>query len=157
MNFEKVGGWMKYKKKKGFTILESMIYIFLSTIILVEGINIFVPMYKSYLEIKSSSIRANEYKNFYINLNNIISEGGLDQIVTGDDYIALCKGDFGENLKKTIRVYDKKIVVVYSKGNEILTYNNMLYDVQQMEVVKKGNLIYINIYDENGDKFICCI
>lgn len=61
-NFIKVGGWMKYKKS-GFTILESIIYIFLSTMIIAEGLNLFMPMYKTYLEIKNKSIRSNEYEN----------------------------------------------------------------------------------------------
>lgn len=106
-NFIKVGGWMKYKKS-GFTILESIIYIFLSTMIIAEGLNLFMPMYKTYLEIKNKSIRSNEYENFYINLNNIISEGAIDNIVIGNDYMTLCKSEFGDNLKKTIRVHDKK-------------------------------------------------
>ena len=148
---------MKFKQRKGFTIIESIIYIFLSVIILAEGINIFIPMYKNYEEIKENSIRCNEYTNFYINLNNLISEGSVDEIVTGEDYITLCKSSYEKNLKKTIRVYDKKIVVVYSKGDEILTYNNMLFNVKGMEVNKKKKLIYVKIYDENGDEFICCI
>lgn len=157
MNFIKAGGWMKFKKKKAFTIVETIVYIFLSVIIFVEGISSFIPMYKTYLEVKKNSIRCNEYKDFYINLNNIISEGSIDKIVMGKDYITLCKSNYGKNMKKTIRAYENKIVVIYARGEEILTYNNMLFNVKKMEVSKKKNLIYINIYDENGDKFICCI
>ncbi|WP_294401998.1 hypothetical protein [uncultured Clostridium sp.] len=157
MSFIKAGGWMKYKKKKAFTLIESIIYIFLSVIILAEGINIFIPMYKTYLEVRAESIRANEYKNFCINLNNIISEGCLNEISAGKDYITLGKSDYDGELKKTIRVYDGKVVAVYSEGNKILTYNNMLYDVERMEVYKKNKLIYVNIYDMNGERIICCI
>ena len=148
---------MKYKKKQGFTILESIIYIFLSTIILTEGINLFVSEYGTYVKIKQDSIRANEYENFYINLNNIISEGSLENVITGNDYIELDKDEYEENLKKTICVYDGKVVVIYSKDGSILTYNNMLYDVEKMKVIKKGNVIYINIYDRSGEEFICCV
>ena len=59
--------------------------------IIAEGLNLFMPMYKTYLEIKNKSIRSNEYENFYINLNNIISEGAMDNIVIGNDYVTLCK------------------------------------------------------------------
>ena len=157
MNFIKAGGWMKCKKRQGFTIIESIIYIFLSVIILVEGLNIFIHMYKSYVEIKDNTVRCNEYRNFYINLNNLISEGSIEEIIVGEDYITLCKSSHEKNLKKTIRVYDKKIVAVYSDGDEILTYNNMLFDVKSIDVSKKKNIIYVKIYDENGDEFICCI
>ena len=107
--------------------------------------------------IRDRSIRSNEYENFYINLNNIISEGAIDNIVIGNDYMTLCKSEFGDNLKKTIRVHDKKIVVVYSRGDEILTYNNMLFNIEKIEINKKENLIYMKIYDENGDKYICSV
>lgn len=157
INFIKAGGWMKYKKKKAFTIIESIIYIFLSVIILAEGINMFIHMYKSYVEVRMKSIRSNEYKNFSINLNNIISEGSVDEIAAGEDYITICKSDYDGKMKKTIKVYDEKIVAVYSEGDKILTYNTMLYDVEKMEVNKKNKLIYINIYDVNGEKVICCI
>lgn len=148
---------MKYKKKQGFTILESIIYIFLSTIILAEGINLFVSEYGTYVKIKNDSIRANEYKNFYINLNNIISEGSLENVVIGNDYIELDKDEYEEKLKKIICVYNGKVVVIYSKDGSILTYNNMLYDVERMKVTKKRNVIYINIYDRSGEEFICCV
>ncbi|WP_294156656.1 competence type IV pilus minor pilin ComGF [uncultured Clostridium sp.] len=157
MNSIKAGGWMKYKKKRAFTLIESIIYIFLSVIILAEGINIFIPMYKTYLEVRAESIRANEYKNFCINLNNIISEGRLKEISAGEDNLTLCKSDYGGELKKIIRVCDGKVVAVYSEGNRILTYNNMLYEVEQMEVYKKNKLIYVNIYTMNGERIICCI
>ena len=157
MNFIKVGGWMKFRKKKGFTIIESIIYIFLTVIVLAEGLNLFIHMYKNYGDIREKSIRCNEYKNFCINLNNLISEGSIEDIVVGEDYITLCKSNYEQNLKKTMRVYDKKIVAVYSRGEEILTYNNMLFNVEKIEVSKKKKLIYIKIYDENGDEFICCI
>lgn len=157
INFIKAGGWMKCKRKKAFTLIESIVYIFLSLIILVEGINMLIPMYKTYLEARAKSIRCNEYKNFAVNLNNIICEGSIDEIAQGDDYITLCKSNYDRKMKKTIRVYNGKIVVVYSDGDKILTYNNMLYDVNRMEVYKKNKLIYINIYDMNGEKTICCI
>ena len=60
MNFIKVGGWMKFKKRKGFTIIESIIYIFLTVIVLAEGFNLFIHMYKNYGDIREKSIRCNE-------------------------------------------------------------------------------------------------
>ena len=152
MSFIKAGGWMKFKRKKAFTIIESIIYIFLSVIILTEGISLLIPVYKVYLETKNDSMRCNEYTDFYINLNNIVSEGGINDIVIGSDYITFCKSEFDDDIKKTIRVYDKKLIVLYSRDDDILTYN-----IEKIEVEKRKNIIYLNIYDENGENFICCI
>ena len=102
-------------------------------------------------------MRSNEYTDFYINLNNIVSEGGINDIVIGSDYITFCKSEFDDDIKKTIRVYDKKLIVLYSRDDDILTYNNMLFNIEKIEVEKRKNIIYLNIYDENGENFICCI
>ena len=157
MSFIKAGGWMKFKRKKAFTIIESIIYIFLSVIILTEGISLLIPVYKVYLETKNDSMICNEYTDFYINLINIVSEGGINDIVIGSDYITFCKSEFDDDIKKTIRVYDKKLIVLYSRDDDILTYNNMLFNIEKIEVEKRKNIIYLNIYDENGENFICCI
>ncbi len=157
MSFIKAGGWMKFRRKKAFTMIESIIYIFLSTIILGEGISMFISGYASYIEVKNKTIRLNEYRNFQVNLEDIVSEGAVDEIITGEDYVELHKNIYEGNMKKTIRVYNGNIVVSYSKGQKTLNYNNLLYNVSQMKVIKKENLIYLNIYDENGENFICCL
>ena len=91
MSFIKAGGWMKFRRKKAFTMIESIIYIFLSTIILGEGITMFISGYASYIEVKNKTIRLNEYRNFQVNLEDIVSEGAVDEIITGEDYVELYK------------------------------------------------------------------
>ena len=163
MNLLKVGGWMRYKKyitskkKRGFTIIESLVYIFLTTIILVEGINLFVLMYKSYIETVNLTIKYNNCQNFYINLDNIICEGGLEKIVVDDKYILFSKDIKSNNLEKIIKSYEGRIVVKYMKSNVTQTINTMLEDIDELEIKKKGKLIYLIIHDKDGKEFIRCI
>ena len=163
MNLLKVGGWMKYrkyfisKKKRGFTIIESLVYIFLTTMVLVEGINLFVLMYKSYIEATKLTIKYNDYQNFYINLDNIICEGGLESILVDDNYILFSKNSEFKNLEKKIKSNEGKIVVKYTRYGATESINTMLKDIDNLEVKKKGKIIYLIIHDKDGKEFIRCI
>lgn len=163
MNSPKAGGWMRYKKyitlkkKTGFTIIESLVYIFLTTIILVEGINLFVVMYKSYIETRNLTIKYNNCQNFYINLDNIICEGGLEKIIVDDKYVLFSKDIKSNNLDKIIKSYEGKILVKYMRSDVTQTINTMLEDIDNLEVKKKGKLIYLIIHDKDGKEFIRCI
>lgn len=160
MNLLKVGGWMKYrryctsKKKRGFTIIESLVYIFLTTIILVEGINLYVLMYKSYIESANSTVKYNNFQNFYINLDNIMPEIGLENLVVDDKYILFSIENESNNSDIIIKSYDGNIVAKYTESGPIKT---MLQDIDYFEVKKKGKLIYLIIYDKEEKEFIKCI
>jgi len=163
MSLLRVGGWMKYKKyyiskkKRGFTIIESLVYIFLTTIILVEGLNLYVLMYKSYIDVTKLVIRYNNYQNFYINLDNVISEGNLEEIIIDDNYILLSKNIEDPNLSKTIKSYEGEIVVKCIDKLGKSTINTMVKDIDILEVKKKGKLNYLIIHDIDGKEFIRCI
>lgn len=146
-----------FKKKYGFTIIESLVYIFLTTLILVEGISLYVSMYKSYMENKTSTIKYNNYQNFYINLDNIISEGNIEEITVNNDNIIFSRDHKSEKLIKEIKANEGEIVVKYLRNGVTETINTMLVGVDRFEVKTKGNLIYLIIYDKEGKEFIRCI
>lgn len=148
---------LSLNKKFGFTFIESLVYIFLTTIILAEGISLYVSMYKSYLETKSLTVKYNNYQNFYINLDNIISEGNVDKITVNNDNIIFSKDDKSDNLNKIIKVNEEKIVIKYLRNGGTETINTMLTGVDRFEVKTKGKLIYFILYDKEGKEFIRCI
>lgn len=154
---------MKYKKyinsKKncGFTIIESLVYIFLTTIILVEGINLYVLMYKSYIEARELTIKYNDCQNFYINLDNIISEGNIEKIIVNDNSIIFSEGTKSSDFNKIIKSNEGRIVVKHMKSDVTETINIMLKDIDRLEVKTKKNLTYLIIYDTEGKEFIRCI
>ena len=149
----KVGGWMKYKmgcickKKRGFTIIESLAYIFLTTMILSSGINLFISMYKDYLESIQLSIKYNNYQNFFINLDDIVN----------NNQIKFSKNDEFKNMDKIIKSYEGKVFIKYTKYDVTQTINTMLEDIDNLEIKEKGKLIYFIIHDKDGKEFIKCI
>lgn len=149
--------YVTYKRKNGFTIIESMIYIFLTTMVLVEGINLFALMYKFYIETTNLTIKYNNCQNFYINLDNIISEGELEEIIIDDSYILFSKDIKSKNSDKIIKSNQGKIFVKYMNSNVTETIKTMLEDIESFEVKKKERLIYLIIHDKDGKEFVRCI
>ena len=151
MRFKK---YITSKKKRGFTIIESLVYIFLTTMILADGINLFVLMYKSYIEATKLTIKYNNYQNFYINLDNIIPDIGLENIVVDDRYILFLMDNKSGNSDIVIKSYNGDIVAKYTESGPIPT---MIQNINYLEVKKKGKLIYLIIHDKEGKEFIKCI
>lgn len=145
------------KKKRGFTIIESLVYIFLTTMILVEGLNLYVLMYKHYIETRNLTIEYNNFQNFYITLDSIILEGGLKDIIVDDKSILLIKTFESQMPNKVIKSYNEKIIVDYIEAGVNQPPNTMLRDIDNLEVKRKGKLIYFTIHDKDGKEFIRCI
>ena len=114
-------------------------------------------MYKSYIEATKLTIKYNDYQNFYINLDNIICEGGLESILVDDNYILFSKNSEFKNLEKKIKSNEGKIVVKYTRYGATESINTMLKDIDNLEVKKKGKIIYLIIHDKDGKEFIRCI
>lgn len=145
------------KKKSGFTIIESLVYIFLTTIILSEGINLYVSMYKSYIDKENISIKYNNCQTFFISLDNIIAEGGFKEIIVDDNYILFSANNAENYVDKKVKSYDGKIAVKYTMGDVTETIKFILKDIDDLEVKKKGKLIYLIVRDEEGKEFVKCI
>jgi hypothetical protein len=147
----------KYKKKNGFTIIESLAYIFLTTIILAEGINLYVSFFKSYIEDVNISIKYDKCQDFFIDLDNIISKGCFENVIVDNNSIKLLKDSRVQDSDKIIKSYNGKIVVKYVNGNVTKTINTIIEDIDNFEVKKKGKLIYLVVKDKEGKEFIKCI
>lgn len=146
-----------FKKKRGFTIIESLAYIFLTTMILASGISLFTSMYRAYLESIQLSINYNNYQNFFIDLDNIISEGGIKEITVNNNQIKFLKNDEFNSMDKIIKSYEGKVFIKYTRNDVTQTINTMLEDIDNLEIKGKGKLIYFILHDKDGREFIKCI
>lgn len=147
----------RYKKKSAFTIIESIVYVFLTTIVFLQLVTLLVSFYASYIQIRNISINQNNIRNFYINLDCILNEENNLDIRKEDNSIVVYKDIEYENLVKHIKFYNNTVVVKYTKGRNTLTINNMLYNISDFKVVEKDKLIYIIITDMYGKDYIRCI
>lgn len=148
------------KYKKAFSIIESLLYIFITMIILSEGLSLTVIMYKSYLDNAEVIKECNDIQNFYISFQNIIGERNIKEVKYSDKEIKFSKFVDNQVKNKSIvyKSYNKSIVVrTYDELGRFLNENKMLGNVASMSIKKKNNLIYLIICDNYGKEFISCI
>ena len=159
MHLIKVGGWMKYKfrKKHAFALIESIVYIFLTSIVFLELITCLFSFYASYIEIRNRSINENNMRNFYTSLDYILHENHNEVIKKESNSIVIYKDSEDDYIVKSIKFYDNTVVVKYTKGKSTLAINNMLYNIKDFEVVEKDKLIYLIITDMYGKEYIRCL
>lgn len=159
MNLARVGGWMKYSHNKGraFILVESIIYIFLTSIVFIQLLTFLFSFYVSYIELRNISINQNNIRNFYINLDCILHEDYNAKIKKENNSVVIYKDSEDDYIVKTIKFYNNTIVIKYTKGRSTLTINNMLYNVKNFEVIEKDKLIYLVITDTYGKEYIRCL
>lgn len=153
-SLQKAGGCMN-NKVSGFMMIESLIYICIVSILITCEMSLVKDMYKSYIELSRINVKYNNLQNFYLNLKNICTEPGLNNISIGGDDSLYFERKPGEGITKRIKSYDGCINVRYiSSGGNV---NVMLRNIDNMKVDEKGNLIYITIKDDEGKEFVRCI
>ena len=150
---------MKYKlgKSMSFTLIESIVYIFLTSIVFLELITCLFSFYASYIEIRNRSINENNMRNFYTSLDYILHENHNEVIKKESNSIVIYKDSEDDYIVKSIKFYDNTVVAKYTKGKSTLAINNMLYNIKDFEVVEKDKLIYLIITDMYGKEYIRCL
>ncbi len=148
---------MKYSKRKGFTIIESIFYIgMISTAFL-----ILLTFYKSYYSacdnLRKEVIDENNIRNFYINLDSIIRDEEIENIYIDNNALYIVKNTKSGRLNMAVKYYNKRVVIKYTRNNKTLTITRMLSDIDEFKVIKKNNLIYIYIKTLNEREYIRCI
>lgn len=148
---------MKYSKRRGYMLLESIIYIFMTSIVFLTFLTFYVDFYKGYIEIRNGSIFANNLSNFYINLDTMIKDENVENVYTSDNRLYIIKNTDKGELISVINEYNNRIVVKYLRDNKVLTTASMLSDIEEMKIVEKDNLIYICIKENSYKEYIRCI
>ena len=162
-NLLKAGGWMK-RKRRGFITIEILAYISITYILFFVELHMLLNIYKSFEEINKVSAHYNNIQNFYINLNNLWVDDNIEQIYI-DNNMLICKRKANDYVDSKNRMYcsNGSIHIKYSDyikasmEEDVKTTNTMLSNVESMEIIKKKNLIYIKIKDNEGREFIRCI
>ena len=144
--------------KKGFTLVEVSIAMFIGSIIVLIGISLFSHSIKSYKEAVSKDREEvyskealrfiegeiNDVKNKFIRVegNQLILRK-----LTGDKY-TIKASKVSESKSKIVIIYDKVI------GRD--TTDIILEGIADFKVKSDKNLIYINIYTHNGEEYERC-
>ena len=160
MNLKKAGGCMMKKRKNAFSIIESLVYIFMTMIILSEGLSLTVLMYKSYIENAKMVKEYNDIQNFYLGFQNIVSERNINKVRYFEKQIIFSKYIDGKIKNKSIQYKPSNrsvVVKTYDEYGRFLNEDKMLGNISNMYVKEKDQLLYLIICDEEGKEFISCV
>ncbi|WP_024615022.1 prepilin-type N-terminal cleavage/methylation domain-containing protein [Clostridium sp. Ade.TY] len=161
-------------KKRGFTLIECLAYVFISSIIVICLITLTLDV-SSYSSERNNSIkREDEIDRAILNIKKIFSEVDNTNYKIGRDEIEISKEEETlEEINNSDNIYDKKLVVKYKKiylvsktlqvryykevsGSKVSVATNLiLNDVNKLNFHKKGKLIYMELGIDDKEYLIC--
>lgn len=156
--------------KKGYTIIECIAYIFISSVLVTLIMNTTLEIYK-YTSRRTEMInREDEIDNAILNIRKIFNEVGNTKYIVNDNKIEIIKEEQGkeqvDNNSSDINVNSKEFEVIsrnlrvkyysFNNGNkEYKTSNLILENVKSFNVYKKENLIYMEIVVDDRSYLVC--
>lgn len=161
-------------KKRGFTLIECLAYVFISSIIVICLITLTLDVYSYSSERNNSIKREDEIDRAILNIKKIFSEVDNTNYKIGRDEIEISKEEETlEEINNSDNIYDKKLVVKYKKiylvsktlqvryykevsGSKVSVATNLiLNDVNKLNFHKKGKLIYMELGIDDKEYLIC--
>lgn len=153
---------MKFKKKRGFTIVEAIVYIAIYTIISSLGIIILLNTRNIYYNTIDKRLASNSVNEAFITIDNVRKDSTEVSIDENNNTVSFKKKvnqtDF---LLKILQVEKQSVIIKYytaSSGNSLFydTKNEIISDIDSFNVLQKGKLIYIKV-SKRGREFIMCL
>ncbi|MGG7077680.1 hypothetical protein [Clostridium sardiniense] len=156
--------------KKGYTIIECIAYVFISSVLVILIMNTTLEIYK-YTSRRTEMInREDEIDNAILNIRKIFNEVGNTKYIVNNNKIEIIKEEQGkeqvDNNSSDINVKSKEFEVIsrnlrvkyysFNNGNkEYKTSNLILENVKSFNVYKKENLIYMEIVIDDRSYLVC--
>lgn len=156
--------------KKGYTIIECIAYVFISSVLVILIMNMTLEIYK-YTSRRTEMInREDEIDNAILNIRKIFNEVGNTKYIVNNNKIEIIKEEQGkeqvDNNSSDINVKSKEFEVIsrnlrvkyysFNNGNkEYKTSNLILENVKSFNVYKKENLIYMEIVIDDRSYLVC--
>lgn len=149
-----------YKKKKGFTLIECTVYMFLSVTIMIIAFKLLVTSTSVFLETVKKSLELNSINECFLDIDRFIRDIKVQKITSDENKIVIYKGD-GKNIyeMQEISKLENNLVVKYfdiRNLNKYTTRNTIVSNISDFKVKNKGRLIYIAI-KKGGNEYKKCI
>lgn len=153
---------MNFKNKRGFTLVEAIVYIAIYTIISSLGIIILLNTRNIYYNTIDKRLASNSVNEAFITIDNVRKDSTEVSIDENSNTVSFKKKvnqtDF---LLKILQVEKQSVIIKYytaSSGNSLFydTKNEIISDIDSFNVLQKGKLIYIKV-SKRGREFIMCL
>lgn len=142
-------------KKRGYLLIEVVIYLAISVMFLSMLTWLFIPYLNEYRQEEENDSEYNYLLSTYIYMDKRINEAKIKdlQFTNNEIYLYL---DNRDNQIDVIKEYNGNLVVEYYKNNTRVKYNSLLKRVENFEVVEKENLFYVFIKQSNQEERVFC-
>lgn len=153
---------MNFKNRRGFTMIEAIVYIAIYMIISSLGIIILLNTRNIYYNTIDKRLASNSVNEAFITIDNVRKDSTEVSIDENSNTVSFKKKvnqtDF---LLKILQVEKQSVIIKYytaSSGNSLFydTKNEIISDIDSFNVLQKGKLIYIKV-SKRGREFIMCL
>lgn len=159
------------KFKRGYTIIECIAYIFISSILSIIIMNTTIEIYK-YAVIRTEMInREDEIDNAILNIRKIFNEIDNTRYIVNNNKVEIIKEEQGKEevdnqTSIDVNVNSKEFEIIsgnlrvkyYSFTNgkkEFKTSNLILDDVESFKIYKKESLLYMEMIVDKRGYLVC--
>lgn len=150
-----------YRKSKGFTLLEIVIYMGLSLIICLIGYKLVLQVKNIYLKSIEESLSLNSVEEAFITIDKFAREVEVIDISNINNKLVINKGYFTDS-------YYEKRIIEGSEGNLLIKYydsignldytgkSTLITKISNFNVISKGKLIFIT-FKKGGVNYTKCL
>lgn len=138
------------KKSKGFILIETLMGLFISSIVMIVMVNTFMVYINIYRDENRCTLDSCHAREAFMIIEENLSKAKKVEIVDGNK-IKLSEG----NLTNYIQNKRGKLVISYYK-NKWLTSNNIMCNINEFKVIRDKNLVIVNIVTNLGEEFKHC-
>ena len=151
---------MKYKKK-GFTLLEVLVNISISTVVILIATNVLIDTVNIYYNNLNRNVEINSIVEGFISIDSIAKDDDMKEIMFLDDSVKFYyKNSEGQMIKELIKDNNDLIIRYYKMGGKVYypygPHNDIITNIEEFKVIKKEKLIYINV-KKGGEIYTKCI
>jgi len=150
-----------YRKRKGFTLLEIVIYMGLSLMICLMGYGLVMKLRNIYLISIEESLSLNSVEEAFISIDKFARELDVEHISNINNKVVISKGYFTDDS------YEKRIIEELN-GNLFIGYydstekefterkRTLIVNIKNFKVISKGKLIFIT-FEKGGVTYTKCL
>lgn len=162
-------GWKNTKKKRrGFTLVEVILSMFIQLILISLSFKIAMSTYKNYITLINASKNQDSFDDSLLNIDRLLKTQMIESIEVKEKglgnneeiTITYRMAHFKEEEKKK-RIFldnrNKKIVLETYKLGELKGTNILMRNVSEFNVIRKNKISYLRIKDTYGEERIICL
>lgn len=142
-------------KKRGYLLIEVVMYLAVSVVFLTALTTLFIPYLNEYRQQEVKEEKFNYLLSTHVYIDKRVNESKIKEIKCDEDAIYLYI-DNPQNQVDVIKAYKGNLIVEYYKNNEKISYNSLLKEVENFNVIEKENLFYVLIKQNNEDERVFC-